>query len=73
MAPLPDRITKLETMVADIHKAVIGNGRPGLLDRVTVIEQVQAACPARKWSQPSVVVALAAVAVACIALYVQIG
>jgi hypothetical protein len=48
-------VSQIDDRVNDLRKAVFGNGRPGLLDRMTVIEQRTSAiveseltCPARE-------------------------
>jgi hypothetical protein len=48
-------VSQIDDRVNDLRKAVFGNGRPGLLDRMTVIEQrtsaiveSEATCPARE-------------------------
>ena len=48
-------VSQIDDRVADLRKAVFGNGRPGLIDRMTVIEQrtgtimdSEASCPARE-------------------------
>lgn len=66
----PTRLARIEQMTSEIHKAVFGNGRPGLCDRMTVIEQRQEACPARRWSQPSILVALGGVLISATALVI---
>jgi hypothetical protein len=50
-----DMLHELKTSVAVIvhtvgklDHAVNGNGKPGLIDRMTVIEERQTSCPARK-------------------------
>jgi len=62
----------MEQKLDEVHKAIIGNGRPGLLDRMTVVEQVQVSCPARKWSQPAVACAVMSLAIAGGALLMQL-
>ncbi len=48
-------VSQIDDRVNDLRKAVFGNGRPGLIDRMTVIEQrtkaiieSEASCPARE-------------------------
>jgi hypothetical protein len=48
-------VSQIDDRVNDLRKAVFGNGRPGLIDRMTVIEQRTSAiveseltCPARE-------------------------
>jgi hypothetical protein len=40
-------LASIRTTSRNLDKAVNGNGKPGLLDRMTVIEQRQLMCPAR--------------------------
>jgi hypothetical protein len=43
--------SSLSTLIAAVTKvetAINGNGKPGLLDRMTVIEERQSSCPARE-------------------------
>ena len=42
-----DDLASIRTTSRNLDKAVNGNGKPGLLDRMTVIEERQALCPAR--------------------------
>ena len=63
-------------ILKDLKKAVFGNGKPGLLDRVIVIEERQSACPARQSHQIGVrqqrsanIISFGALAVAAVALW----
>jgi hypothetical protein len=42
-----DIIVKTADRVESIYKAIYGNGKPGLLDRMTSVEIKQSTCPAR--------------------------
>ena len=42
------QLTSLCDGVKHLHHAINGNGKPGLLDRMTVIEERQSSCPARE-------------------------
>lgn len=42
-----DLLVKVADRVESIHKAIYGNGRAGLLDRVSIVETQQKNCPAR--------------------------
>jgi hypothetical protein len=38
----------IKATVGKMDHAVNGNGKPGLIDRMTIIEERQSSCPARK-------------------------
>ena len=67
-------------ILKDLKKAVFGNGKPGLLDRVIVIEERQASCPAReafkmgaRQQRSANIISFGALAVAVIAFFKTIG
>lgn len=63
-----ERLARIEGKLDAVHKVMFGNGRIGICDRVTIVEQRQDGCPARKWAQPSIIVALGSMIVAAVAL-----
>jgi hypothetical protein len=74
-----DAVLTIRGMVADHHTTLFGNGRIGLKDRVTILEQGQENCPARSAytrnateAKRALWVALAGVAVALLAVLLQV-
>lgn len=79
-------IQSLQRSVDNLVKSIDGNGRPGLKDRATILEQAvikltedHAACPAReaytggaKRGANANVIAIAAVAISLIAVIAQV-
>ncbi len=69
-----DILMKLEPMVLAHDKSLYGNGQPGAVDRITVIETTQKECQKRTAVAPSVRsnwIALAALIVCAIGIIVQ--
>ena len=48
MIEMHSQLTSLCAGVYKLEHAINGNGKPGLLDRMTVIEERQSSCPARE-------------------------
>lgn len=68
-------LARIDATVTRLDRAVNGNGKPGLLDRTTVIEERQSSCPARdaykgdtKRANTSNLIALAAVLIALLSM-----
>jgi len=75
--------SQLSSLCAGVHKlehAINGNGKPGLLDRMTVIEERQSSCPAReayktgnRQQKSANIISFAAIAVAALSFFRSLG
>jgi hypothetical protein len=80
MMEMHSSLSTLIAAVAKVETAINGNGKPGLLDRMTVIEERQAACPARQSYQIGArqqrsanIISIGALAVAALSWFKALG
>ena len=70
-----DILTALKPMVTEHRKTLYGNGTPGIVNRITLIEAAHVECTKRRDSKTpraANLIALAALVVAAVSVYVSL-
>jgi hypothetical protein len=67
--PDRERLARIDDRTAQMHKAIFGNGRAGLIERMDVLETRQEECPARRRNWLAIGAFVVSVVTAATALY----